>query len=183
MQLRPTEIEVDLEEPFKHDSLDRRGSAEMLTSLLGSVTGPLVLSIDAPWGAGKTTFLRMWRQQLKISGFATLYFNAWESDFTNDALVSLIGELGLGMEELITDEDSRSSASEIFKKVKRTGAGLLKASIPVVVKMATAGAVDLTQLDLDKFQAQALATLTENIAREQIDKYEKSKCSVAAFRK
>ncbi|MGO9121107.1 MAG: P-loop NTPase fold protein [Desulfomonilaceae bacterium] len=177
MQLKPTSIDVDPEQPFKNDLLSRLPSAEMLTGLLASVREPLVLSIDAPWGAGKTTFLRMWQQHLKNNSFATLYFNAWENDFTNDALVSLIGELGLGLEELIRDKKSRSSAGKVFKKVSKIGANLVKVSIPVAVKIATAGA-----LDLDNFSKQAVAALTESIAREQIEKYEKSKSSIAAFR-
>jgi hypothetical protein len=177
MQLKPNAIQIDAGNPFENDLLDRFKCAEMLTTLLASIAEPLVLSIDAPWGAGKTTFLAMWRQHLKNSGFATLHFNAWENDFTNDALVSLIGELGAGLENLVGEKQSRSSAGDIFKKIKKVGASLVKMSVPVAVKIATAGA-----LDLDKFSEQALANFAERMAQEQIEKYEISKGSIAAFR-
>ena len=35
----------------------------------------------------------MWQQHLINENFPTIYFNAWENDFTDDALVALIGEV------------------------------------------------------------------------------------------
>ena len=101
------------------------------------------------------------------SGFATLYFSAWENDFSDDALVSLIGEISASLKELSAHGDE-SKAQESFEKAKAFGVGLVKRSIPVVVKLATAGV-----LDLDNLSEQAIASLTESMAREQIEKYEK----------
>lgn len=44
-------------------------------------------------GTGKTTFVKMWRQQLEDQEFKTLYFNAWENDYADDVLVALLAEL------------------------------------------------------------------------------------------
>ena len=58
-RIKPNDIEVPADNPFKHDTLDRRESVEILVRLIGSVEGPTVFAIDADWGNGKTTFLRM----------------------------------------------------------------------------------------------------------------------------
>lgn len=174
--LKSKEIEVPEDNPFQNDSLNRKESAEALTQFVLSATEPLVVCIDAPWGQGKTTFLRMWEQYLKNNKIPTIYFNAWENDFSDDALISLIGEIGHSLSALSKIGDE-SKTNEYYEKAKSIGIGLIKSSIPVVAKIATAGA-----LDLDKITEQSLASLAESVAKEQIEKYESSKKSIQAFR-
>jgi hypothetical protein len=64
MNLKSPELEIPLADPFKNDLLGRKESAVSLTELICSTDEPLVLSINASWGEGKTTFLNMWRQIL-----------------------------------------------------------------------------------------------------------------------
>jgi len=45
--------------------------------------------VDAAWGTGKTTFLRMWKSWLRQQGFPVVAFNAWETDFTNYPFLAL----------------------------------------------------------------------------------------------
>ncbi|HEY9032112.1 MAG TPA: P-loop NTPase fold protein [Kangiella sp.] len=174
--LKSKEIEIPEDKPFQNDSLNRNDSAEALTQFVLSAADPMVVCIDAPWGQGKTTFLRMWEQHLKNNQVPTIYFNAWENDFSDDALVSLIGEIGSALSELSKTGDE-SKAKEYFEKAKSIGIGLIKRSVPVAAKIATAGA-----LDLNKVTEQALASLAESVAKEQIEKYESSKKSIQAFR-
>ena len=65
IRIQPRDLEVPDEEPFLHDRLDRETPARVLTQIVASVEGPCVLSIDGPFGAGKSTFLRLWTQHLK----------------------------------------------------------------------------------------------------------------------
>ena len=44
------EIEIDENDIFKNDKLDRKDSIEDLSKLIISNTEPLVLSINASWG-------------------------------------------------------------------------------------------------------------------------------------
>lgn len=94
LNCRDTEIEVTPYKPFANDMLNRERFASTLDSVveLYSDTG-CVLSLNGEWGSGKTTFVRMWRQHLIDNGFKTLYFNAWKTDFLDDALTALLGEL------------------------------------------------------------------------------------------
>ena len=69
----------------------------MLTHLIGSLDGPCVLAVDAAWGAGKTTFLRIWAGHLRKLGFPVVEFNAWETDFTDDPFLALSEELTEGL--------------------------------------------------------------------------------------
>lgn len=64
--------------------------------------GACVIDIDAPWGMGKTTLLKMWinelereddRRQYNVFSSvqnACVYYNAWENDYYEEALSPLI---------------------------------------------------------------------------------------------
>ena len=84
MKIRPDDIEVPRDAPFRHDLLGRETTIRNLTNLLQNRESPYTMSIDASWGNGKTTFLKMWTQHLKNEGFPVVSFNAWESDFTRN---------------------------------------------------------------------------------------------------
>src|ERR1041385_3321058 len=107
MKFKPTPIQIAEDDPFKEGLLSRKSSAEVLTDFVSSLTEPFVLAIDSPWGTGKTTFLKMWLQLLRNQKFHCLYFNAWETDFTDSPLVSLIGEVGSEIEKLQLGDDNK----------------------------------------------------------------------------
>lgn len=177
MKLKAPILDIPKEDPFRNDLLGRKSSAETLTELIRSTEEPLVLCINAPWGEGKSTFLAMWRQMLVAANFKTLYFNAWENDFANDAFISLIAELDLGVAELSLTAETLPGIQEKLQKVKKLGAGLVKKAVPTAVKIATAGLVDL-----DELTEEALAEYSQKMAEEQINAYEESKKSVAGFK-
>jgi hypothetical protein len=94
MLIRPKKLAIDPKNPFAMDKLGRAESATLLTQLVERVDTPFVLSLSAKWGNGKTTFVEMWRHHLNENKIRSLYFSAWESDFSADPLVSFIGEMG-----------------------------------------------------------------------------------------
>ena len=79
IRIQPRDLEVPEKTPFRHDLLNRRESVEILTQLVGTLDGPCVFAVDAAWGNGKTTFLRMWAQHLRNQEFPVVEFNAWEN--------------------------------------------------------------------------------------------------------
>jgi len=63
------------ENPFQNCKLGRDIHAMNLTQIVKSFPDGFVLSINNEWGAGKTTFVKMWQQYLSNNGFKTVYFN------------------------------------------------------------------------------------------------------------
>ena len=86
------ELTIPLNNPFQNDQLERNKVADNLTLLVQSTNQPFVISIQAPSGWGKSTFIKMWKAQLEQSGHICFYFNAWENDFVDDPLIAFIGE-------------------------------------------------------------------------------------------
>ena len=102
---------------FRFDALNRKPSVEALSNLLNSLTGPFVLTIDSPWGTGKTTFIKIWKAYLESQGFACLYFNAWETDFSTDPLVAFLSEFD-SLEKSF--DFKHENFSKFFDKARRS---------------------------------------------------------------
>lgn len=99
MKLKPKNIVPKPENPFKDDLLNRKQYADVLTQIVKNTEDGFTLSINADWGYGKTTFVKMWDAMLQSEGYKTIYFNAWESDFVADPMMALIDGLRSGFEE------------------------------------------------------------------------------------
>ena len=173
MLIRPKKLPIDPAQPFTSDKLDRLKSAVMLTQLIDRVDTPFVLGLNAMWGDGKTTFVEMWRRHLCTAQIRCLYFNAWESDYADDPLISFIGEMGAQLE----GSGELTRLSETWKQVKEKGALLAKRLVPVVLKVGTAGV-----LDLDSFTEQSLASAAADLAKEKIEHYAANKNTVKEFK-
>ena len=160
IRIQPREVEIPQDDPFKYDLLGRRESVEVLTSIIGSVEGPCVLSVDAPWGSGKTTFLKIWTQYLRNRDFPVVSFNAWETDYSADPFVAISSELTSGFRDFTDD-----SISEKIAAVRAAGNEMLRRAIPSVIRLASAGLVDINPL-LEKEIGQTLASYADDRLRK-----------------
>lgn len=172
IRIQPREIDIPEKDPFKNDLLGRKEPAEVLTHLVGSIEGPCVLAVDAAWGAGKTTFLKIWSQHLRNQRFPVVEFNAWETDHSGDPFVALSSELTEGLQEY-KDEPLEPKIA----KTKEMATELLRRSVPGVIRVATAGILDVSPL-MEKEIGQALASY----AKVRLSEYQEAQKSVNAFR-
>ena len=177
MIIKNNPIIIDKEDPFRNDVLKRKENIEVLTQLLEITEDSMVMAVDSSWGTGKTTFIKMWRQFLINEGFPTIYFNAWENDFSDDALASLIGELSIGFDEFGLSGSEKHSAKKLLNSVRKVSIDLIKKATPTLVKIVTSGLVDL-----DKLTEEALSEIAGNITEEKIKAYENSRKTVSKFK-
>lgn len=170
IRLQPLEIDIPADDPFKNDLLSRKDSAEVLTHIVGSIEGPCVLAVDAAWGAGKTTFLKLWAQHLSNQKFPVVQFNAWETDHSGDPFIALSSELteGLGVH--------LGKANQRIRKVKKATLEVLRHAVPGAIRIASAGVLDLGPL-MEKEIGRSLASYAGNrlarhaAARKSIDEF------------
>lgn len=105
------------------DQLGWDGFANQLTSFIQTeadfVDGSLVISLNAGFGEGKSTFFEMWESQLKsdVGLPDAIRLNAWESDFINDPLLAIVFSVVQHLEE-------KPEQKEVVQKIKK-GAGKL----------------------------------------------------------
>ena len=166
VQHRP--IDVPKDDPFKHDLLDRREAVETLTHLVTNIDGPCVLAVDAAWGAGKTTFLRIWTQHLRNQGFPVVGFNAWETDFSEEPFITLSKELTEGLRLVGT-----KLPGEKTKELKKASLEVLRWVVPRGIRFATS--------HFSVVSAEA-GDMAASFAEERLSRYSEARTSVNGFR-
>ena len=169
-RVQPIPVEVKPGQPFEHDHLGREETAEVLSNLIGSIEGPCVLAIDARWGMGKTTFLRMWEMALKERGFRVVMFNAWETDFANEPFLALSEELRGTLEEHSGDDNQDAIA-----KLKTTAHKVLQTAGPAVVRTLVSHVLGA---EGGKIATDTLAALTD----KSMSQYGEAKEAIKEFR-
>lgn len=125
-QIRTTDIEIPVVDPFRNCKLGRQKYAEVLKTLTIGNNNGCVISLNGAWGTGKTTFIQMFKQMMNNEGYPTLYFNAWETDYISDPIIGLIGE----MKKL----EGKGTKSRVKDMAQKIGPILVKRAIPEFLK-------------------------------------------------
>lgn len=131
---------------------DKLGRKEFVKNLMQIVDGwesdkhegnSLVMSVDAPWGSGKSYLLNMWKNWLisdenKDKKYCTAYYNAWENDDCENAFIPLVYNL----REMNVYEENEKFVNEVKVKskafLKSCGIALLKDGINKIIGEETA---------------------------------------------
>ena len=169
IRIKPRDIDIPENEPFKWDLLSRRGPAEVLTHLVGNLEEACVLAVDAPWGFGKTTFLRMWIQHLRNQGFPVVEFNAWETDFSEEPFVILSTELTDALQSWETELPGKT-----IKKLKKVSKEVLRWVVPSAIRIAASSVPGASQ---------KLSDTVASYVEERLSGYRESRRSIAKFRR
>lgn len=122
-----------------HDLLGRKPLGQRLTDLVDRIDQPLVIALDGGWGSGKSHFLKLWTgaHSKELGGISEIiYFDAFEHDFLDDPLVSLISRLA-------TTGGERSWDKKAVKKLKKAAIPIVKFATRMGLAAATVGASEL----------------------------------------
>ena len=119
--------------PWGDDLLNRKDLADNLTNLVKDLEDPsLSICVDGAWGTGKTFFLERWQYHLEKLGFPSpIYFNAWEDDFIENPLISILGQLNSHFKQRNIEVRGLLEASTSYARLAAydlaiVGKGLLK---------------------------------------------------------
>jgi hypothetical protein len=170
MNIKHYEIEIEPENPFANCKLDREKYSRVLTNIINSYPYGFVIALNNKWGTGKTTFVKMWEQDLKNNGFQTLYFNAWENDFENNPLTALMGEL-----KTLTTKETEPA----FKKSLKKASTLTKHIAPIIAKAIADRYIDTEGVK------EAIIGVTKGLSdvfENEVNEYQKKKKSISDFR-
>ena len=85
------------EKTFKdYDKLSRESFAENLTQAIADYIfheESYVLSLNSPFGTGKSDFIAMWMNSLNLQDYSTAFVNAWETDYIDEPLIPIMHAL------------------------------------------------------------------------------------------
>lgn len=168
MNIKHIDIEIPEDKPFQNCKLKREHYADVLTDIINAFPEGFVLAINNEWGTGKTTFVKMWQQQLNNKGFKTLYFNAWENDFDSAPLVAIMSEL-----------KQIAPKQKLPKKLLEHGAILTKHILPGLIKAAAEKYID-TKVFTESIE-NVLSAATE-ILEKEVDEFNNKKKQLEDFK-
>ena len=164
---RSQELQIPEDNPFENDKLDRSQYSNVLTDVVSFYgQSGCVLALGGEWGSGKTTFVKMWRQDLNNKGFKTLYFNAWASDYTEDPLIALIAELS----ELAADNGT----------INKIAAGAVRIGASVLITVLKGALKKTTGIDTDAILDAIDETI--DIGKEYLERFEEQKTTLEEFK-
>jgi energy-coupling factor transporter ATP-binding protein EcfA2 len=118
---------------FDNDYLGRERVSRHLSDIVERIEDPLVISLDGPWGCGKSYFLKRWvgAHRHQNGGQAeTIYFDAFEHDYLSDPLTSLIN--------VISGKMPKNKRSHVAK-LKQATYTLIKPVTKIALAVGTAG--------------------------------------------
>lgn len=121
---------------YTEDLLDRKDIIKNLTEII-KTDEPLVFALNAPWGAGKTIFVKeLWPPHLeKKEKIQSFYFSAWEDDFSKEPLLVILNEF----EKFIK---ANKIKDEVLIKLKKNVKDILINSAPILVSLASQGVIN-----------------------------------------
>ncbi len=163
---------------FENDKLGRKSLAVNLTNILkhsNTDTQGLILALNAQWGNGKTTFIKMWKNMLDEDyKIPNLYFSAWEEDYTKEPLIAVLGELNQYLEK-------NKIQNKNFKKVVESAQKIFERTLPTLLTIVTKGLLNKIGIDNGLLQ-EASQILTEDSAKVLIENYSKEKECLAQLK-
>lgn len=150
----------------EHDVFDRKHMGEGIINTIRNQNkheGALTISIDAPWGIGKTTFISMLNNLIKKNSFGwwTVYYDAWENDMTNDPFTSLIFQICGQCSRQAPSEDDKNKIKNYAKGISSAVAGVLDIIPNTYTQMAGKG---FTLIN-DIFKAKDGESITDDYIR------------------
>ena len=124
--------------------VDLLGFADIVAAVESTITRdelqPITVGVNAPWGGGKTTVLRLLEEKLKSrADVIVVYVSPWEYDRTTDAKASLIGTVLERLEEQVKGEQTVIEAVGSRLRELRNRVNVAKA-----VKLAATTALTMT---------------------------------------
>lgn len=192
------------------DVLGRRKEAEQLIAYIESVVGrdsiredkrACTIAVDAPYGEGKTFFLRRLAEHLALE-HPVAYVDAWTDDLTDEPLTALAATLKSALEPLLDKPEVKERLSDFMTKAgkvaKIVGWGLVRRGASLVITgasvdaaegvltglsgevkdAATEGLKDLSEGAVED-TAEAATDLRQHAVMEQrISEFEESKAAV-----
>ncbi len=164
------------------DVLQRKKYADFLTQYLIAKEDPFVININAPWGSGKTFFIQHWYDDLKGKHPCVL-FNAWENDFSNDPLLSVISSIeeSLLSRLSVTDQENNKIKSGLSKIGK-----LLKSIAPILAKAAISKAIGKDGIEalqqLNEKDEEVAAVMVEKVTEQLIQNNKAVEKAVVCFK-
>lgn len=147
MRLTPQEPEIPEVGGFtdENDIFGFRDFAERLANLVCNIDEPLVIALDGPWGSGKSIFVKQWAGLLRARGAPVIHFDAFASDYYEDAFLALSAEIYAAAENELGGGEK--TTRRFLDRAKDAGTVLVPIALRVAARASTAGLLSFEDLE------------------------------------
>lgn len=161
---------------WQNDILDRKEFAAILTKSIKTIEQPFVISLTSPYGMGKTFFIDNWKLELEFEehAFTTIKIDAWESDFSDNAIIPILSSI-------IEKGEENGKFSSIVKSLKKL-IGVVALTSNQLIKHNTG--LDIEEIGEKIEEKEYLKHLGESISSTYFQKkeaFEKIKKTIKKF--
>lgn len=185
MKLVTPPLKINEDDPFANDALGRLDYANALLNIVSNSDDALVIALDAKWGEGKTTFVKMWQGLLNKYRVPNIYIDAFANDYVDDAFISVASAITSYAQENI-EKSKKEKLSELTKKTIQVGGHLLSWSARIGIKAATLGIIkdsDIEELeDVKKELSKSASDLVGDFIEERINSHSKDIELIESFK-
>jgi hypothetical protein len=182
MKINPPKVIIDEKEPFKEALFGREEFAKSLSRLIQSVSESLVVFVNAPWGAGKTTFSEMWRAYLKQQQQEVIYYNAYAADYFDDPFVSFSGEILELVDKRLNEGKGLIERREFKETAIDVGKRLAGLAAKVGLRAITLNAVEPAHLQELSEIAAGVSEIGADVIEKEIENYAGEKDALKKFK-
>ncbi len=183
MKLTIPTIEILEDEGFSSeaDIFSRKEFGERLANIVEKSNGNIVIALDAKWGEGKSTFIKMWQGHIEYkreNKIKSIYFDAFENDYQKDPFMTLAAE----MYELVKNK-STAKKDEFRRKAGNTVKSLARGAAKITVRAVSGGILDGSIVDsAEKDISTLLAEQIDGIIADKLQNITQDKLAISKFR-
>ncbi|MEL6987697.1 MAG: P-loop NTPase fold protein [Cyanobacteria bacterium J06648_1] len=183
MKLTVPALEIDPKEGFSSDKdiFKREQFGRNILNVIENINDELVLAIDAPWGEGKTTFIKMWRGMLAKEEYTSIYFDAFENDYQDDPFLAIAAEI-----YSIIDDDKESTKSHFKEKTISALKIFGRVGLRLGIKAMTAGVLDDTifeETNTIKDVSKEASDLVDSYVNQRLENAKQDKQNLLEFKR
>ena len=183
MRLTVPALNVSESEGFSTeiDIFNRKQFGEQLANLFENSQDDIVVALDAPWGEGKSTFVKMWQgyvQNQRENKFKTIYFDAFANDYQKDPFIALTAEL-----YSLLKNDKEEKKEEFKKKAGNAIKSMSRGALKIGVRTLSGGILDGTFVDsVEKDISELAAEQIDSIVADRLQNSEEDKTALSHFK-
>jgi hypothetical protein len=105
------------------------------------------------------------------------FFNAWESDFSEEPFISFVLEIEEAIAGLSLGPEPKKNTAKVIKALKSGAEKILKYGLPLAVRIGSQGLINI-DAETDK----AIDKTLEKVAKDKLAQYGKMKDSISSFK-
>lgn len=181
----------EINKPFEGDLWNRKDLAIKLTNYVRNLNVGATIAIDAEWGAGKSWFVKNWKDHLEKENFSVIYLDAFSNDFLEDPFLLISMEIAKKLEQKKSNvADLKDSIGSVYRAILPNAPMILWALITTLIgaghfHKAVGDTIEDVQESLGEVGKEAGTLLNEQLKEylsQQVENYDNEHNSLEYFK-